>query len=388
MVGFIKHNGTAPNAVIRWPAEDSHSSWWHRGPTEWLGLHPLDVLDQSGKLMMEFVALHDISPGEEILIDFGRDWEDAWRKHRESSPEGAFRHEIGVPADFFPSGWMNQSLVYELAPLEDSLKPGELSLMRWAHNRQPVNDNYFRARLPLGTSARSLEFSNEIGATALYEELIATNALRDNEWFTYESRNNTGEEWYAHRFESSEWDFNVHYISSWNEAARVHFLRFLGQAGFDSVLDAIGNKFGLKHLTCWHPAFIGVNDCDNSVMHADVHSTGNKGFIILYPYVLVEGSKPELDVQARDANIVVAVKYEPDVAIVLGDYGYHRTSPVDYSEKGGIRLVVSNYCSEIDETNHKVMKYLYNTEHPAPFMDQFDLPIKEFHWGNGHTLPN
>jgi len=398
-VGFINHGGVAPNVAIRWPttAKDGNSQssgWWHRDPTEWLGLHPLDVLDQSGKLMMEFVALRDISPGEELLIDYGRDWEDALLTHQrardrgsDGGDDGAFRHEIGVPADFFPRGWMNESLVYELAPLEDSLQPGELSPIRWAHNGQPVNDKSFRARLSPGTSARSLEYSNEVGATALYEQLIDTNALGQHEWFAYESRNITGEEWYAQRFQSDLWAFNAHFISPWNEAARIHFLRFLGQVGFDTLLDAIGTKFGLKHLTCWHPAFIGLNDCDNSVMHADIHSTGNKGFNILYPHVLVEGSKPELDIQARDANIVVAAKYEPDVAFVLGDDGYHRTSPVDYSEKGGIRLVVSNYCSEIDETNNEVMRYLYDSEHPAPFINQFDLPIKEFHWGNGHTLP-
>jgi hypothetical protein len=52
--------------------------------------------------MMEFVALRDILPGEEIVIDFGREWEDAWKIHNENDSEQEFRHEIGVPDDFSP----------------------------------------------------------------------------------------------------------------------------------------------------------------------------------------------------------------------------------------------------------------------------------------------
>ena len=87
--------------------------------------------------------------------------------------------------------------------------------------------------------------------------------------------------------------------------------------------------------------------------------------------------------------MVVAVKYEHDRAILMSDWGYHRTSAVDYEEKGQIRVVLGMYCAQIDKSNHQALKFIYNGEDPAPFIDQFELPIKEIHWHkNGeHRLP-
>ena len=43
----------------------------------WLDLHPLDVLEMSGSLILAYVALRDILPCEEIVISYGQAWEDA-----------------------------------------------------------------------------------------------------------------------------------------------------------------------------------------------------------------------------------------------------------------------------------------------------------------------
>jgi hypothetical protein len=71
VVNFINHNGTAPNAAVRWP--DDAQKWFNK--------HPLDMLDISGKPIFEYVALRDIQPGEEVLIDYGEGWEDAFLQH-------------------------------------------------------------------------------------------------------------------------------------------------------------------------------------------------------------------------------------------------------------------------------------------------------------------
>jgi len=57
------------NAKIQWPAhhtDDTTNIWLHQ--------HPLEVLEHAGggnRILMELVALRDIEPGEEILIDYG-----------------------------------------------------------------------------------------------------------------------------------------------------------------------------------------------------------------------------------------------------------------------------------------------------------------------------
>jgi len=192
IVSFINHDGEEPNAEIRWP--DS---------ADWLNLHPLDVLEMSGNLMMEFVALRDIVPGEEVFIDFGREWEDAMSKHKKNINHQDFRHEIGVPDGFFPDAWKHKSAVYELAPLKSPLQPGEVSQMTWAHNGKPICKNCYRVGLPSGFSQHMLEFSDERGITGLYEKLLYDDFLESDEWTVFDTQGR--EEWYAQRYMNREW---------------------------------------------------------------------------------------------------------------------------------------------------------------------------------------
>lgn len=71
-----------PNAYYRW-ASDSE---WDRKTKDTLEMTlgemaKLDYHEQHRMLSMEIVALRDIQEGEEIFIDYGRKWEDAWLTH-------------------------------------------------------------------------------------------------------------------------------------------------------------------------------------------------------------------------------------------------------------------------------------------------------------------
>jgi hypothetical protein len=391
VVNFINHHGNATmiNAEIRWPSDERSQQLLQRLPKEWLDAHPLEVTDQSGKLLMEFVALRDIHPGEEIFVSYGADWQEAWEQHQ-ATPSEPFRHEIGVPSGFFPSTWLNQTLDYEVSPIEH-LQPGEIRHLTWKHNGEPVAENTFVVGLPENFTTHIKDFAEERGILHLYEQLLAENVLGSDEWYVFDADQHEGapEEWFAQRYKSVSWDFNMHYIAAWNENARVSILRALGAAGFDSVLDSIGRSFGLDSLTCFHTSFMGVSEADKSFMHTDIYATGGTAFNLIFPIITVEGSKPELDIQSDNADIVVAINYEHDRAVLMADWGYHRTSAVEYSEKGKIRVVMGMYCGQMDESNHDVLRYIYHGEDPAPFMDQFNLPIQEIHWDKSgqHHLP-
>jgi hypothetical protein len=78
-VNLINHadasyNQTA-NVGIRWSKHMSHP--------EWLNLSTNELLRHNAHsgLMMEFYALSDIKQGEEILLDYGRSWQDTWDQH-------------------------------------------------------------------------------------------------------------------------------------------------------------------------------------------------------------------------------------------------------------------------------------------------------------------
>lgn len=65
-----------PNAKVRW------SSGWDPESHEWRN-KTLDEIDQhTGRILsLEIVALRDIAPNEEVFIDYGAEWENAWKEH-------------------------------------------------------------------------------------------------------------------------------------------------------------------------------------------------------------------------------------------------------------------------------------------------------------------
>lgn len=102
MAGHLNH-GPHPNAVIRWhelPADKSDA------PRRQQFHHP-ELLDWSAEkvadthgmgLVMDIVALREIQPNEEIRLDYGQDWVEAWDAHVSSWSE---RDEIYVAASEF-----------------------------------------------------------------------------------------------------------------------------------------------------------------------------------------------------------------------------------------------------------------------------------------------
>lgn len=77
MIHYINHN-SVPNVKIQWPNKELVA---HK--PEWLERSPETIrytLEKIG-LSFEYVALRDIQEGEEIFMDYGPEWEQAWAEH-------------------------------------------------------------------------------------------------------------------------------------------------------------------------------------------------------------------------------------------------------------------------------------------------------------------
>mmetsp|Transcript_24210 Transcript_24210/g.57476 ORF Transcript_24210/g.57476 Transcript_24210/m.57476 type:complete len:665 (+) Transcript_24210:54-2048(+) len=91
-VAYINHHPTEFNARLRWAKNFDffHNEGWLNKSTDFL-----EENWRSG-LMLEFVALRDINPGEEVLIDYGKEWQLAWEEHvkgwEPTSPEQDFNN--------------------------------------------------------------------------------------------------------------------------------------------------------------------------------------------------------------------------------------------------------------------------------------------------------
>jgi hypothetical protein len=81
VVNYVNHNATRCNAQLRWSTLPNHNSdWLERSPDD------LDSEDHAG-LIMELVATRKIEPGEEVFLDYGDEWEEAWTDYVENEWE-------------------------------------------------------------------------------------------------------------------------------------------------------------------------------------------------------------------------------------------------------------------------------------------------------------
>lgn len=95
---LINHS-KEPNAKMVWSDHPAHQRHWYT-------LTPEELLSQETLyigLLIEIVALRDIVPGEEIFINYGSEYEEAWEKHVK-------QWEGMVAAGTLPNEWPTRAL--------------------------------------------------------------------------------------------------------------------------------------------------------------------------------------------------------------------------------------------------------------------------------------
>ena len=267
LANYINHgrrDAGEANVRVRWPGGGSNAarlfSWAYGQPRRshfavdyddflssndgryvanpFLRDHPIDVMERSGRLGLEYVAMRDIGPDEEILLDYGPLWDAAWTEFANASPyarSSVFRHPIGVPDGLYPPGWLHATDRYEVAELKDlessPLAPGSVRPLTWAHNGKLLGSKYaYVIGLERGFSDRFLKLSEEIGVVNLYRNLLTeqegyrleSDSFRvypigtNHTWSQEEQSHRPDQEMevFAHRYKSKQWNFNMHFVSS------------------------------------------------------------------------------------------------------------------------------------------------------------------------------
>ena len=75
-VNLINHSSKNPNVGLQWSSSKFHHTEWLQ-----LSLDELWTAATPGGLILEVVALRDIQPGEELFLNYGKEWEAAWNRH-------------------------------------------------------------------------------------------------------------------------------------------------------------------------------------------------------------------------------------------------------------------------------------------------------------------
>lgn len=346
-------------------------------------------------LAVEYVALRDIEPGEELLLDYGSAWQDAWDEHVKAGGDAVaeFRHEIGLPDGMLPTKWLEKEVlkytdddfpVFLLPTLQVAeLSPVELS------SGEKIEGQIDRIGLPEGLTEKMAAWAEEIGLTDIMRSYVLGDLSLPVEGDQRLRLN--GATWWMKRF-PDYWKADMHYISPDDHEANNQFMQALSDAGFDQVLEAIGKKDGLDSITVYYPSFIAVSHCTGSNMHSD--STEDGHFNVIFPVLQVENSSgPELIMGDDKTGLYVPYKYERDHAVVLGKDGLHGTAPCDYNRGGPatadqpqqpqMRMVVSVYMVDADNpaTRSAVLDEWEGSDPPFPLPpDRPDFLDNYKHW--------
>jgi SET domain len=115
-VGVINHSREKANVRWQW----SHHSMHH---ADWLDLSVDELVEVSkpGGIILEVVAIRNIEPGEELFLDYGPGWEEAWKSHVATwtPPKGA--ESYVYPADVDETLPLRTVLEQEKEPYAENL---------------------------------------------------------------------------------------------------------------------------------------------------------------------------------------------------------------------------------------------------------------------------
>ena len=80
-------NSSKPNARYQWAK-------WDKKTDSWLNMTIEEMKNQGGRgLSLEVIATRDIEEGEEVFIDYGKEWEAAWDRHVHSYRPPTYENE-------------------------------------------------------------------------------------------------------------------------------------------------------------------------------------------------------------------------------------------------------------------------------------------------------
>jgi hypothetical protein len=138
----------------------------------------------------------------------------------------------------------------------------------------------------------------------------------------------------------------------------------------------------------YHVTFIGVSECNEGYIHYDVSETGARVFNAIIPLILANETRPELDLRddtKREGTLdnspqpVGRLRYQYDVAYLMGDDAYHGTSAVDYRVQKQMRMAATVYIADIGEDNIDAILKDYTQRYP-PRDPEILLGMAGSHW--------
>lgn len=379
-VHAIQHASTTTtrvNVQLRWKLSSTDDSIRDTVP-----LMELLEDDYATELLLEYVAKTPIQKGDALFMDYGFDFDTLWKEH-----QSEYRHEIQLPDSMLPSHWNKTDPRPYGDFIASRLTPGQMAPIRWNDGTaQVVTPWAFRIGLPPRVRHVLLEYCHRMGITDIFRHVTTEgNALQPG---TEEYIQVEGDQWYLQR-PANNWRSNLQWFSPGGSPAHEHYLQALSVAGFDDVLESIGDYLGMDGLVAFHVTFIAVSFSNKGYLHHDVIDTGAKVYNVIIPLILANETGPELDLQEfdetgeRDESLRVGrYRYEYDIASMQGDASVHATSACDYRMTKEMRMAATVYIADVNDENLESVMNHYTQAYPPRDMELLKH-WKARHWKRG-----
>lgn len=256
-----------------------------------------------------------------------------------------------------------------------NLASGHILPMMW--EGEQLSRNAFRVGLPPQLLGELRGYADRMGITEFYRGLVVFGEPYQpgqNGMVRFEGFN-----WLIQR-PKSHWRSNMHWTSPADEEAHNDYLTVLSSGGFDQVLEAIGEHFGLDGLSAYHLSFIAVSHCEKGFIHADVSESGRKAFNLIIPLILSDDTGPELEILSDDESKTRHYQYEYNVASMVGDDALHATAACDYRLNGVMRMAATIYVGDINPENVEQILVSLTQAYPPEGDSEHLLDRAGGHW--------
>ena len=149
MSSYINHasGDRVANVQLRWLSDEGNMGGFHH--PEWFDKAPGTILFHSKPgLMLEAIALVDIQEGDEILLDYGEAWDQAWQEHIATWNDQKERQEGSVNSQryVYPHELNSEESIIRTEgelkerPYPPNLRVGCLHLHRYSDSSNPIEE--------------------------------------------------------------------------------------------------------------------------------------------------------------------------------------------------------------------------------------------------------
>jgi hypothetical protein len=289
----------------------------------------------------------------------------ALRLEELSSPPGATLSHTNILQD------------YEQEPLPELT----IAPIRWYRSGKGMGKGCHRIGLPSMLSSVILEYLNGIGMTKAIHHYLFTEPFertkQSNKMLKFLSW-----DWYMERPR----DFDSHDLLTFIPAtkdAHVDALKALSDAGFDAVLDTVGQHFRWDGIAISHISAFATSEGDPDRLELDhVFENTDKAYNLIIPLVLGKHmDEPELDLHDPDDILVGKFKHNKNEGMLMGDYCRHSMRGMtNLRDTGEYHFYMSISIADVNATNAELVAPIYYLD-GYPFHER-DLTLEAAgtHW--------